>query len=172
MTDPTRKEILRLQEYAGEEPLMLEVIKRFWIAHNDYTQTEEESREDLRAWTAAGHRLYWIMQGETSIGLLHMGSRGAEIDWIEDLFILPEYQGRGYGSEALMRAEEIVKEYSESIYLEVAARNLDALRLYRRRGYDCLNTVTIRKDFHPENFETVSKETLLGSTFAVRRYRK
>ena len=172
MTDPTQKEILRLQEYAGEEPLMLEVIKRFWIVHNDYTQTEEESREDLRAWTAAGHRLYWIMLGETSIGLLHMGSRGAEIDWIEDLFILPEYQGRGYGSEALTRAEEIVKEYSESIYLEVAARNLDALRLYRRRGYDCLNTVTIRKDFRPENFETVSKETLLGSTFAVRRYRK
>lgn len=165
-------EKLSLREYAGEEPGMLETIKRFWIAHNDYTQTEEESREDLRAWTAAGYRLYWIMLGEIPIGFLHMGSRGAEIDWIEDLFILPEYQGRGYGSEALTRVEEIVKEYSESIYLEVAARNLDALRLYRRRGYDCLNTVTIRKDFHPEDFETVSKETLLGSTFAVRRYRK
>ena len=172
MTDSKQKEILRLQEYAGEEPQMLETIKQFWIAHNDYTQTEEESREDLRAWTAAGHRLYWIILEETAIGFLHMGSRGAEIDWIENLFILPEYQGRGYGSEALTLAEEIVKEYSESIYLEVAARNLDALRLYRRRGYDCLNTVTVRKDFHPEDFETISEETLLGKTFAVRRYRK
>ena len=112
------------------------------------------------------------MLGETPIGFLHMGSRGAEIDWIEDLFILPEYQGRGYGSEALTRAEKIVKKYFESIYLEVAARNLDALRFYRRRGYDCLNTVTVRKDFHPEDFETVSEETLLGKTFTVRRYRR
>lgn len=44
-----------LREYAGEEPQMLEVIKGFWIAHNDYTQTAAESLEDLRAWTAAGH---------------------------------------------------------------------------------------------------------------------
>ena len=46
------------------------------------------------------------------------------------------------------------------------------IRLYRRLGYDCLNTVTIRKDFEPEKFETLHKETLLGETFDVRRYKR
>ena len=138
MTDPTQKEILRLQEYAGEEPLMLEVIKRFWIAHNDYTQTEEESREDLRAWTATGHRLYWIMQGETSIGLLHMGSRGAEIDWIEDLFILPEYQGRGYGKKAAVEfLDYFKKQYAvvDKLYISVSVDNPIARNMYQEIGF-------------------------------------
>ena len=72
---------------------------------------------------------------------------------------------------ALNLAEQIVKEYSESIYLEVAARNMDALRLYRRNGYDCLNTITIRKDFEPENFDVLRTENLLGHEFEVKKYK-
>lgn len=93
-------------------------------------------------------------------------------DWLEDLFILPEFQGRGIGSEAIKLLESTVKQYSESMYIEAAARNERAIRLYRRLGYDCLNTVTIRKDFEPEKFETLHKETLLGETFDVRRYKR
>ena len=121
------------------------LIKRFWLEHNGETQTDAEARADLCAWTA---------------------------DWLEDLFILPEFQGRGIGSEAIKLLESTVKQYSESMYIEAAARNERAIRLYRKLGYDCLNTVTIRKDFEPEKFETLHKETLLGETFDVRRYKR
>ena len=162
---------IKLVSYTDEKEILRELIKKFWLAHNDYVQSDEEAMEDLCAWTSAQNRIYLIEKDESFIGFIHLGSRGAEIDWVEDLFILPEYQGNGYGSMALNLVEQIVKEYSESIYLEVAARNMDALRLYRRNGYDCLNTITIRKDFEPENFDVLRTENLLGHEFEVKKYK-
>ena len=85
-----------------------------------------------------------------------------------DLFVLPEYQGRGIGSEAIRLTEEIVKTYSESLYIEAAARNIKAIELYRKLGYDCLNTITVRKDFKPEKFEILREEKIFEQNFEVK----
>ena len=161
-----------LRPYAGEEDAAAKLIAAFWLAHSDYVQTREEALDDLRAWTSDGHRFYFLGAGTTAVGFAHLGSRGGEIDWIEDLFICPEYQGHGLGAAALEAIGKMVRGYSESLYLEVAARNLRALRLYRRAGFDCLNTVTLRRDFHPEEFDTVRTDELLGHSFDVRRKRR
>ncbi len=165
------KEYITLREYNGEAEEAAALICAFWLAHNDYVQSAEEAGEDLAAWTAEGHKFYFIEAGDGVAGFVHVGSRGARIDWIEDLFIRPEYQGKGYGSAALERVEELVSSYSDSVYIEVAARNLRALKLYHKNGYNCLNTVTIRKDFHPENFDVVREDELLGYRMEVRRAR-
>lgn len=83
-----------------------------------------------------------------------------------------EYQGNGYGSHAIALVEAEIKKYSESVYLEVAARNFGAMKLYHRLGYHCLNTVTLRKDFQPENFEVIRSEELLGYPLEVKKYIK
>ena len=114
--------------------------------------------------------VYFIRKEENIIGFVHLASRGVRVDWLEDLFILPEYQGNGYGTRTLELVENIVKEYSDSLYLEVAARNSNALKLYRRNGYDCLNTITIRKDFKAEEYRTIGQEKILGHTFDVKDY--
>ena len=73
-----------------------------------------------------------------------------------------------------METEEVAcnDHYSESLYMEVAARNMKAIRLYQRIGYNCLNTITIRKDFHPEKCETISNERIMGMDFDVKRYKE
>lgn len=148
-------EIIALQKYENEAQLAKELIRGFWLAHGDYVITDEEAVENLAAWTDKGHVFYFILKEEIPIGFVHLGSRGAEVDWIEDLFVLPEYQGNGYGSHAIALVEAEIKKYSESVYLEVAARNFGAMKLYHRLGYHCLNTVTLRKDFQPENFTPI-----------------
>jgi len=159
-----------LAEYdAGRKDEAIRLIQGFWLAHNHYRQTQEEARADLRAWTGKGHQLYFITLGELTAGLLHLGSRGREIDWLEDLFVLPEYQGRGIGSEAVRLAEELVRRYSPSLYIEVAARNEKAIRLYRRLGYDCLNTITIRKDFPGYDYDVVRTEQVYGLDLEIRK---
>ena len=138
-------EIIALQKYENEAQLAKELIRGFWLAHGDYVITDEEAAENLAAWTD---------------------------NWIEDLFVLPEYQGNGYGSHAIALVEAEIKKYSESVYLEVAARNFGAMKLYHRLGYHCLNTVTLRKDFQPENFEVIRSEELLGYPLEVKKYIK
>ena len=63
---------------------------------------------------------------------------------------------------------EIVKTYSESLYIEASARNIRAIELYRKLGYDCLNTITVRKDFKPEKFEILREEKIFEQNFEVK----
>lgn len=162
---------IELAEYQGEEEQAVSLIRGFWKAHNQYDMPPEEAREDLTAWTAQGHRLYFIRRDGGTVGFLHLGSRGGEIDWLEDLFVLPACQKQGIGREAIRLAEEIVKQYSQSMYIEAAARNEGAIRLYRKLGYNCLNTVTVRKDFPGYEYDVVREESIYGESFEIRKSR-
>lgn len=165
------KEIV-IDEYRGEKELLLQLIKRFWLIHNDYLESDEDAMVDLCSWTDKGHKVYIIRKEDIEIGFIHIGSRGVEMDWIEDLFIIPEESGKGYGSIALEMIEQKIREYSTSAYIEVAARNMRALKLYYRKGYDCLNTITIRKDFKPEEYTIIKKEKLFDYEFDVKEYKE
>lgn len=154
----------------GLKDIAFPLIQAFWECHNQYTQEFEETLKDYEDWTKEGHLLYLVKLDGVYVGFAHLGNRGANIDWLEDLFVLPEYQNKGIGSQTITLLEEEVKKYSESLYIEVAARNLNAMKLYRRMGYDCLNTITIRKDFHPEEFTALSNENIAGMDFEIRKY--
>ena len=161
--------MITLKQYTNEEDQILPLIQGFWKAHSHYDQSKEEAQEDLTNWTKSGHIIYFIEYDGIAVGFAHLGNRGGKIDWLEELFILPQYQGNGFGSEAIRQLEEIVKTYSVSLYIEAAARNEAAIRLYRRLGYDCLNTITIRKDFPDYGYDVVRKEKIHGLEFEIRK---
>ena len=46
---------------------------------------------------------------------------------------------------------------------------MKAIRLYQRIGYNCLNTITIRKDFQPERHEIIGNERIFEMDFDVKR---
>lgn len=54
--------------------------------------------------------------------------------WIEDLYVKPEYRGRGIGSEFLLYIKE---EYPEAVRfkLEVEPENERAVEVYKKNGY-------------------------------------
>ena len=152
-------------EYRGDA---LSLIQGFWLAHNQYQQTAAEAEEDLDAWTQEGHRFYFIQTEDDLVGFLHLGSRGGACDWLEDVFVKPEHQNQGIGKQAIRLAEEIVRTYSVSMYIEAAARNQQAIRLYHRLGYECLNTISVRKDFPGFAYDIKRQETLYGLPFEIR----
>lgn len=160
---------IKLIRYNNEKDTTIDLIIKFRKEHNDVNVSYEEANENLIEWTKEGHILYFISVDNEYVGFVHLGSRGCEIDWLEDIFVLPEYQNKGIGTKAIQIVEEIVKEYSESLYIEVASRNINAIRLYHKIGYDCLNTLTIRKDFKDEKQEVISKEQIFEMEFEVRK---
>ena len=56
------------------------------------------------------------------------------------LFVLPQYQGKGYGREMMDYAEKIISERYSEIFLDAS---LPAKRLYRNRGYEEIQYQTI-----------------------------
>lgn len=71
--------------------------------------------------------VYILSVGEMTIGTLTIN--GNEIN---RLFVLPEYQGRGYGSALLDFAENKIADNYDEITLSAS---LPAKGLYRKRGY-------------------------------------
>lgn len=164
--------VVKLVLYKNEIDVATNLIIKFWRVHNNDLLKYDEAYADLMEWTKPGHFLYFIHFDDQIVGFVHLGSRGCEADWLEDIFVLPEFQGKGIGTYAIKLTEDIVKTYSESMYIEVAARNMKAIQLYQKNGYDCLNTITIRKDFKPEKYETFSKEKIMNMEFEVRKYKE
>ena len=68
--------------------------------------------------------------------------------YLEDLFVLPEYRGKGYGKQLL---DFLKKEYAgraARLRLEVAPENPRARQLYEREGFEVLPyTQMILEDF-------------------------
>lgn len=164
--------MLQLKKYHSEQTEMLPLIQGFWLSHSDEVQTDDEALADLTQWSSEGNALYFIVAFDEVVGFLHLGSRGGAIDWLEHLYVKPEHRNKGFGSKAIVCAEEIVREYSESLYIEAAARNEQAIRLYRSLGYNCLNSISIRKDFHPERFKSVRTESLYNEPFEIRKMKQ
>ncbi len=69
--------------------------------------------------------------------------------WIEELFVEDEFRGNGIGTEFFEFLKDELKGIIRRIRLEVGEDNLDAIRLYKRLGFEFLDyrQMTIDKDF-------------------------
>ncbi len=76
-----------------------------------------------------------ITAGQVNVlldGGVLVGTGSRKKNHIERVFVLPEYQGRGYGRYILDRLEEAVAVDHDTVQLDAS---LPAARLYERRGY-------------------------------------
>ena len=63
--------------------------------------------------------------------------------WVEDIYVKPEFRGRGIGTKFLAFIEQ---KYPDCIYrLEVEANNQVAVNLYKKCGYDSLPYMEMKK---------------------------
>ncbi len=63
--------------------------------------------------------------------------------WIEDLYIEPEYRGKGIGTEFFAFIE---KKYPDVVLrLEVEKENQNAIRVYQKCGYEILPYLEMKK---------------------------
>lgn len=64
---------------------------------------------------------------------------GGKSAWLDELYVLPEYRGRGVGSELVEHViEEVGREGCRAIDLEVEEEHWRAERLYERKGFERL----------------------------------
>lgn len=71
---------------------------------------------------------------------------GGETLWVDELYILPQYRGRGLGKFVFARLKEEFPDTAR-IRLEVQPENARAQHLYRRLGYEFLNYRQMILDF-------------------------
>ena len=88
------------------------------------------------------------MDGKTAgyalLNRMFMREMGGMVVWIEELYILPEFRGKGVGSALFAWVEENVP--AVRYRLEVEPDNTRAMKLYSRLGYEPLPYLQMVKD--------------------------
>ena len=132
--------------------------------------TEESlnnAKKTINDWISENHTFYIIIYNYISVGFIHIGFRGENVAWIEDVYVDKEYRGQGIASEAIKGAENIIKQNKSynAVCMDVSPRNLDALKLYYRLGYVNLSIITVHKELYENKQE--KKTNLLGFEFNI-----
>lgn len=84
------------------------------------------SDESIRADIASG-KVYLLFDDETAIGTVTVSGNG-----INRLFVLPQYQHKGYGRALLDFAEQEILLQYDTVRIDAS---LPAKQIYRKRGY-------------------------------------
>ena len=112
-----------------------------------------ETRQTLRRWTSKDNSLFVILSDGDPIGFLHIGWRGGNVAWLEDIYIDSSHRGQGLASQAVNCAEKLIakNKHYNAICVDVSPRNQDSLRLCARLGYTNMSMVTLRKELYENN---------------------
>ena len=73
--------------------------------------------------------------------------------WVESIFVKEEYRRKGIASALYKKAEEIAAFHGEeTVYNYVHPNNHRMIEFLRKRGYNVLNLIEIRKAYKDEKF--------------------
>ena len=73
-----------------------------------------------------------VLAGYGMIAKSYSTEAGGHCVWIEDIYVLPEFRGRGIGTTVLNRC---ITETPTPLFLYVFKRNVGAIKLYSRTGF-------------------------------------
>lgn len=132
----------------------------------DATDTNQ-AEQNLIEWTTESNQLYMIIFENRFVGFLRIGFRGGNVAWIEDVFVKEEFRNRGIATESIKQAEEIIKATPpyNAICFDVVPRNVAALKLYHKLGYQTLSLITVRKNLVSK--ESFGKQKINGLEFEI-----
>jgi ribosomal protein S18 acetylase RimI-like enzyme len=93
-----------------------------------------------------GH-VFWIANDEIEpVGYISAYVDGDNL-WIKKLYILPEKQGKGYGSHLTNTAVNYFKD-AKAICLFVNINNKGAQTFYKAKGFEVIDTVPVKMGDH------------------------
>ena len=112
-----------------------EYVEQVWGWDDDY-QRERHNRE------FASHDFHIIQFRETDVGFF-ITSCTSDTLKVNQIFVLPEYQGRGIGSACLTRIIDDANLEQRFVVLQVLKVNTRGIDLYQRLGFTIIGEDSI-----------------------------
>lgn len=95
---------------------------------------DEKVQDDfaIKAFNDGGMNIIWV--DNKKVGVVGWDCRPDHL-WLKELFILPEYQGQGIGSQIISSTIERAKQHGHPVRLQTLKANTEAQKLYKRHGF-------------------------------------
>lgn len=114
------------------------------VSYSDILSLFKGYKEDYVISMSNNSKYYAYELNNEYIGFICILDLDAELEII-DVFVMPEYQGNGYGDKLL---KYILNNYkNRNYFLEVNVNNEKAINLYKKNDFEIL---TIRKHYYKD----------------------
>ena len=164
-------EIVRLTEdYLGEfQTLYTEFFMELRGKQGWRAGEKEAYRKEAKDYFRRGDLIFLALEGAKAAGFIRVSSREGCF-WVEEIYVRPEFRGRGLGEALVERAEEGVKKHDDALYLFVLPQDKDAIGFWKKLGYGTINTIELVKDLKPSGRSAVHTVELLGEGFRIFKW--
>ena len=123
-----------LEEDAQAVATVLIESRRAFLPFAPSAHPEQDVRRWIRSNLLRTHRVAVWEEDGTVVGVLAT-TEEPTVDWINQLYVLPGWTGRGIGTELLLHAHETL---AKPIQLYTFQENAGARRFYERNGYQAI----------------------------------
>lgn len=86
--------------------------------------------------------LYTVRKNDEAVGVIWLAQKSEKLGFIYDIYILEQYQGKGYAKEAMKEIESVGQKLGlKKIGLHFFGHNKVARGLYEKLGYEITNVL-------------------------------
>lgn len=138
----------------GDRALYIRMVQEFYrtdaVDHEIPVENIENTFEELMRGDTYAEAYILEDQGQPAGYMLlaktFSQEAGGPVVWIEEIYIRPEYQGKGIGSRVFKKLDAMFDAGVYRLRLEVEKTNIRAVELYERQGYTWLAYDQMIKD--------------------------
>ena len=144
--------IMKIRSYENRDKTgIIKLIGKFRVRLTQLKGIEkkidlENAKEELEFYLNKGYPIFIAEDDNNTIIGYHVCRVEEEIVWSESLYVIPENRRKGIGSDLYEEAEKLVNELGgDTVYNWVHPNNEMSIPFLKKRGYDVLNLIEIRK---------------------------
>lgn len=130
----------------------------------------DEYRGDVEGYLKRDAIFVALIGGEP-VGFTRVSERDGS-HWVEELYVIPKYRGRGIGRRLVRAAEDYVRGKDLALYVMVLPQDRPAIEFWLHVGYNILNTVELVKELRPTPKEDTRVFELFGYPTLIWRWER
>ncbi len=129
---------------------LVQLIGKFRIELASFRGVEKEidldaAEEELDGYRSKDYPIYVAEKNSKLVGYIVCRVE-QDVVWAESLYVLPDFREQGIGSSLYEKAEEIADDLgSDTVYNWVHPNNHKMIEFLKKKGYDVLNLIELRK---------------------------
>ncbi len=144
--------IMKIRSYENRDKTgIIKLIGKFRVRLAQLKGIEKlidlkSAEEELEFYLKKSYPVFIAEDDKNTIVGYHVCKVEDEIVWSESLYVIPEKRRKGIGSDLYEEAEKLVNELGgDTVYNWVHPNNEISIPFLKKRGYDVLNLIEIRK---------------------------